>query len=49
MLSIQPLTLAAAAVTGTPLKMHLPASPLVLVVEIGADVSIEKVLDCAHS
>jgi len=49
MLSIHPLTIAVAAVAGAPLKMLGPASLLILVVEIGADVSIEKVFDCAHS
>jgi hypothetical protein len=49
MLTIHPLTFAVVTVAGTPLKMLFPSSPFILVVEIGADVSIEKVLNCAHS
>ncbi len=49
MFTVHPLTLAITTVAGTPLEMLFPSSPFILVVEIGADVSIKKVLDCAHS
>lgn len=49
MFTVHPLPFAERTVAGTPLEMLGPASLLVLVVEIGADVFIEKVLNCAHS
>jgi hypothetical protein len=43
------LKLAERTVADAPLKMLFPSSPFIFVVEVGADVSIEKVLDGAHS